>query len=196
MGASRGGELALLLGATFPEIRGVIAYAPSGVTWPGIGREHSPQPRASWTVRGMPVPFVPPAPPSAAEVSGGAIAFTPWFLECLKDTDAVARAEIAVEKINGPVLMISGKDDRMWPSTVLSEIAMRRLERHRFPHRYRHLSYDGAGHAIMFPYTPSTITEIFHPVARSLMAFGGTPKATAAARADSWREALKFLAGS
>jgi len=38
------------------------------------------------------------------------------------------------------------------------------------------------------------IREIFHPVARSLIAFGGTPKATAAARADSWREVLKFLA--
>jgi dienelactone hydrolase len=194
MGASRGGELALLLGATFPEIRGVIAYVPSGVTWPGIGRQYSPQPRASWTWRGKPVAFVPPAPPTAAEATGGAIAFTPWFLECLKDSDAVTQAEIAVEKINGPVLMLSGKDDRMWPSAVLSEIAMRRLERHRFPHPYRHLSYDGAGHAITFPYTPSTITEIFHPVARSLMAFGGTPNGTAAAKADSWREVLKFLA--
>ena len=90
--------------------------------------------------------------------------------------------------------MISGKDDQMWPSAALSEIAMRRLARHRFRHPYRHLSYDGVGHAIMFPYTPSTITEIFHPVTRSLMAFGGTPKATAAAKADSWREVLEFLA--
>jgi dienelactone hydrolase len=193
MGASRGGELALLLGATFAEIRGVIAYVPSGVTWPGIGREFSPQPRASWTWHGKPIAFVPPAPPTAAGLSGGAIAFTPWFLESLKDSDAVEHAEIEVERINGPVLMISGKDDQMWPSATLSEMAMRRLARHRFTHPHRHLSYDGAGHAITFPYTPSTITEIFHPVARSLMAFGGTPKATAAAKADAWRETLDFL---
>lgn len=193
IGGSRGGELALLLGATFPEIRGVIGYVPSGVTWGGIGREYSPQPRAAWSLRGKPIAFVPPAPATAAAFSGGAIAFTPWFLEALKDGDPVAQTEIAVERINGPVLMISGKDDQMWPSAALSEIAMRRLARHQFRHPYRHLSYDGAGHAIAFPYTPSTITEIFHPVARSLMALGGTPKAMAAAKADSWREVLKFL---
>ncbi len=34
-GASRGGELSLLLGATFPEIRAVVAYVPSGVTHNG-----------------------------------------------------------------------------------------------------------------------------------------------------------------
>jgi bile acid acyltransferase/acyl-CoA thioester hydrolase-like protein len=48
--------------------------------------------------------------------------------------------------------------------------------RHSFTHPHRNLTYDGAAHAITFPYTPSTITEIFHPAGRSLMAFGGTPK--------------------
>jgi dienelactone hydrolase len=193
MGASRGGELALLLGATFPEIHGVIAYVPSGVTWPGIGREYSPQPRASWSWRGKPIAFVPPAPPGTAALIGGAVAFTPWFLESLKAAPRVEEAEIAVERINGPVLMISGKDDQMWPSAALSEIAMQRLARYRFSHPYRHLSYRGAGHAIFFPYSPSTITEVFHPVARSLMAFGGSAKATAAAKVDSWRAVLEFL---
>jgi acetyl esterase/lipase len=36
LGPSRGGELALLLGATFPEIRAVVAYVPSGALWMGI----------------------------------------------------------------------------------------------------------------------------------------------------------------
>jgi len=194
VGASRGGELALLLGATFPEIRGVVGYVPSGVAWPGIGRQASAVPRASWTWQGQPIPFVPPAPPFPSRSASGAIAFTPWFLESLKDTAGVERAEIPVEKINGPVLMISGKDDQMWPSPQLSEIAIRRLSRHGFPHPYRHLSFEGAGHSITFPYTPTTVTEIFHPVTRSLMTFGGDPPATAAARAASWSEVLQFLA--
>ena len=37
-GTSRGGELALLLGATFPEIRAVVAYVPSGVIHSGLTR--------------------------------------------------------------------------------------------------------------------------------------------------------------
>ncbi len=32
VGGSRGGELALLLGATFPKLRAVVACVPSGVT--------------------------------------------------------------------------------------------------------------------------------------------------------------------
>jgi hypothetical protein len=63
-------------------------------------------------------------------VSGGAIAFTPWFLESLKDSDAVEQAEIAVVRINGLVLMIFRKDDQMWPSATLLEIAMRLPTRH------------------------------------------------------------------
>jgi dienelactone hydrolase len=33
VGISKGGELALLLGSTFPEIKSVVAYVPSGVVW-------------------------------------------------------------------------------------------------------------------------------------------------------------------
>ena len=47
MGPSRGGELALLLGATFPEIRAVVAHLPSGTLWMGIqvGDTHRQCPR-------------------------------------------------------------------------------------------------------------------------------------------------------
>jgi hypothetical protein len=53
-GPSRGGELALLLGATFPQIDAVAAWVPSGVMFWGIG-PNSPGDgggRASWTWRG------------------------------------------------------------------------------------------------------------------------------------------------
>ena len=39
------------------------------------------------------------------------------------------RASIRVENINGPVLMISGVDDKVWPSTGLTEFAVERLKR-------------------------------------------------------------------
>lgn len=53
-GASRGGELALLLGATFPEINAVAAWVPSGVVfWAlGIAEPGDTRPRAAWTFRG------------------------------------------------------------------------------------------------------------------------------------------------
>src|SRR5262245_47839139 len=57
---SRGGELALLLGATFAEINAVIAWVPSGVTfWAlGLAEPGDARPRAAWTFRGKPLPYL------------------------------------------------------------------------------------------------------------------------------------------
>jgi len=198
-GTSRGGELVLLLGATFPAVKAVIAYVPSGIVHGGIGRSGVRGASPAWTFRGEAVPYMQPRPEKlSAEPppppQGEPIPLTPRFLRGLEDAEAAARAEIPVERINGPVLLISGKDDAMWPSTRLAEIARRRLEEHHFPHPYRHLAYAGAGHMIGTPYLPTSVLASRHPLTGEMFAYGGTPKAYAAAREDSWREILKLLA--
>lgn len=65
----------------------------------------------------------------------------------LEDKEAVKRAEIQVENINGPVLIISGKDDDQWPAPEMSEQIVRRLKEHDFGHYYSHIQLDG-GHAV------------------------------------------------
>jgi pimeloyl-ACP methyl ester carboxylesterase len=193
IGGSRGGELALLLGATFPQIQAVVGYVPSGVTWPGIGLDPTASTRPAWTHRGKPLPFVPqhPTPPTVSE--SGSLSFTPSFLAALEDRGAVEAATIAVERINGPVLLISGEDDRLWPSAKLANIAMDRLRKHRFPHDFRHLSFAQAGHLIRFPLTPTTVRDLYHPLAKVATAFGGNAQADAAAARDSWHATLEFL---
>ena len=191
MGASRGGELSLLLGSIFPDIKAVVAYVPSGVVWPGIGGEGN-APGAAWTLRGEPVEFMESAPPDPAMWSKSPIPMTPWFLDSLKNHASIERAAIAVEKINGPVLMFSGSDDQMWPSLNLADLAVQRMIARGFAHPSEHVSYAGAGHFIRFPYSP-TISEIFHPLTRQMMALGGTPEANHIANLDSWRRCLSFL---
>ncbi len=193
MGASRGGELALLLGATFPELKAVVAYVPSGVVWPGIGRAPSPSPRAAWTHGGEPVAFMPSPPPDPQTWTKSPVALTPTFVHALKACAREQWTEIAVENINGPILMLSGSDDQMWPSLTLADIAAQRLLRSDFARGFEHVTYAGAGHFIRFPYSP-VLTEIFHPIVRTLMALGGEPAANAAADLDSWRRVLAFLA--
>jgi dienelactone hydrolase len=197
-GTSRGGELALLLGATFPAIRAVIAYVPSGIVFGGIGRDGVRGARAAWTLRGQPVAFLQPrpellTPEPPPQPDDEPVRLTDRFLRMMQDQQAVANVEIPVERINGPVIMISGKDDAMWPSERLAEIAYRRLEAHRFPHAYQHVAYEGAGHMIGTPYTPSTIVASRHPLTGGLNAYGGTAQGYAAAREDSWRRILAML---
>jgi dienelactone hydrolase len=197
-GTSRGGELVLLLGATFPEIKAVIAYVPSGVVHGGIGRSGVRGASPAWTFHGAAIPYLRPRPEKLSPEpppppAGEPIPLTPRFLRFLEDDEAAAQAEIAVERINGPVLLISGKDDAMWPSERMAEIARRRLEAHNFPHVFRHLAYDGAGHMIGTPYVPTTVLASRHPLTGEMFAYGGTPRAYAAAREDSWREVLKLL---
>jgi len=195
MGASRGGELALLLGATFPAIKAVVAYVPSGVIWPGLSRTPSPEALPAWTRHGKALPFMPNPPPDLEAWSKPPVVLTPTFHKAMTMLAREQWPEIEVEKTRGPILMFSGSDDRMWPSLMLADIAAQRLLRKSFAYRFEHITYAGAGHFIRFPYSP-TITEIVHPVVKTLMTLGGDAVSNAAADRDSWERLLSFLAAS
>lgn len=168
VGTSRGGELALLLGATYPDLKAVISYVGSGVVYAGYTRTPDDL-RAAWTIDGEPVPFHIPA------------------------TNNLDEAAIPVERISGPVLLISGGDDQLWPSAELSQIAIDRLRQHNHPYPYEHLVYENAGHFIGPPYWPTGGDGFTHPVSGVRFTAGGTPAADAHANADSWTRVLAFL---
>ncbi len=193
-GASRGGELSLLLGSTFSVIKAVIAYVPSSVCWAGFGGEHA-ELKASWTFRGKDVAYVHEGEEIDLKTIYGdnPIPLTPGFLKSMESEDEVEASTIPVEKINGAVMLISGEDDQMWPSTLFSNRVMDRLKKFNFAHPHVHLSYPQAGHAISIPYAPLSPTAIIHPVDQQLYALGGKPEYQAHANLDSWAKAQSFL---
>ena len=197
VGISRGGEVALLLAATYPQIKAVVAYVPSHVVWAGCC-DSVAQAGAPWTYRGRPIPHMPPAPEIRRAINALrrdlGVRRTPLFQRRLEDTVAVTQAAIPVERINGPVLLISGQDDQVWPSSFMAEQIMARLRRHGFKHAHRHLAYSGAGHSIDRPYSSTMhINNERHPITKRLFDSGGTPSCTAWAREDSWSKLLEFL---
>jgi len=195
-GQSRGGELALLLGATFPEaVSAVIGYVPGAVVHsaqnaadPAIGREGP-----TWLYRGQPLPHLWEGNRTASwapfDEGPAPHRHERAIRTALQDADAVARARIRVERTRGPILLLSATDDGSWPSGDYARMVTAKLAEVRHPYPVRHFDYEGAGHAIVFPYVPTTQLVYAHPVSGRISTGGGEPRANARADAQSWPSA-------
>ncbi|RZQ63940.1 acyl-CoA thioester hydrolase/BAAT C-terminal domain-containing protein [Amycolatopsis suaedae] len=200
LGRSRGGELALLLAASYPElVRAVVAYVPSSVVWqavPSDPRAMMGPARSSWRHGGEPVPFVPMLPPTPADAAefmgflrGQPVSFRSSFERALSQEAEVAAASIPVERINGPVLVLSGGEDRLWPSVDFGERIVSRLTRHGHRYACRHLSFPEAGHLLG---VPGTALRPRRPGFDRIM-MGGDPETDEKASSACWPAVVDFL---
>lgn len=148
MGASKNAELALVIAATFPKsVSGVVAYAPSAVSWSNtVLPYNSDELKPSWTHKGVDIPYIPMEKLKGNE-STKLETLTYWESGLAK-TEFVEKASIKVENINGPILLISGNDDKVWPSSTMADMIEKRLKDNGFVHSFQNLKYDDAGHAI------------------------------------------------
>lgn len=140
MGASKGGELVLNLASRFKHFKGVVALSTSHVSFPAITIAAN---TSSWQYNGEEVPYVPAPFKTIVPVIKGDLYGA--FSMMLEDEQAVANAEIEVEKINGPILMLSGTEDDHWPSAQMADQVIKRLKRRDFKHNHQHLAFPG-GH--------------------------------------------------
>ena len=194
LGVSRGAELALLLASRLPQIRAVVAYAPSSVAWSSGGRDNSTgEIIPCWTWRGEPITFA-PLPlrnfmlRSAIPVVAlrRPVMFRTLFRAGLRNKVAVASAAIPVEQIAGPILLVSSGDDHVWPAAEMSEQIVTRLKHHGFRHQVDHLHYPRAGHMLRYPFLPTTSRQSRNPhLHNARFSFGGTAEADAEAQQDA-----------
>ena len=98
---------------------------------------------------------------------------------------------IPVERIDGPVFVVGGGDDQLWPSGTSVDFIGRQLELS--GHRdFVALSYPKAGHSVGLA-VPNIQTSTSAETRYGRLYFGGTPEADEAAREDSWPKLLRFL---
>ncbi|MGK0448874.1 MAG: dipeptidyl aminopeptidase/acylaminoacyl peptidase [Polaribacter sp.] len=140
IGGSKGGELILNLASRYKQYKAVIALSTSNVTFPAITWSAN---TSSWTYKGKEVPYV-PAPLKTISPALKGDLYTAFSM-MLEDEEAVKNAEIHVENINGPILILSGKNDDQWPATSMSNQIIERLKNKKFKHFSEHIILDG-GH--------------------------------------------------
>jgi dienelactone hydrolase len=197
MGASRGGELALLLGATFADVHAVVGPVPSGLVWPGTSG-------AAWTYQGKEVVAIKQF--GQAQVTKDpqgrtVVVETPAFQQAIAKSSAaeIDAATTRVEKTQGPILMLAAGDDQLWPSCRLSQIAMDRLtaaghtaryadELHCYPHTGHFLTPSWAG----LPTTqPQELT-----IGGALFFYGGDAPGLGHGDRDAYVRLQAFLANA
>lgn len=179
MGESRGAELALLVASHRRDVAAVLAFAPTSVAWPAV--DDPTMSRPAWVLGGRPIPFL----------SHPVEDRTRQFAEGLAQADKVRRAAIPVERINGPVMLVSSRADALWPSAWMADRIEERLRRARFRHSIVNRQADDASHFLMGP-GPGLVTFVQGDFR---MYFGGTEQGTRAARDAIWPEVKAFLAG-
>jgi pimeloyl-ACP methyl ester carboxylesterase len=90
---------------------------------------------------------------------------------------------LPANRIHGPALLISGRDDKVWLSDLAADQVMSEL-----PHgaeRHVHVNYPDAGHLVLgIPYTPIIPSEL---------ADGGTSAGINVAHASDWPAMIAFI---
>jgi dienelactone hydrolase len=172
VGTSRGGELALQLGSLYPQIKAVVAFVPANVRYPACcGNTTAPY---AWAWKGQPLTYAAPR---------------------LKDSlSAELAAGITVERTNGPLLLIGGQDDGVWPSSTMIEAIADRLRRGHFSHRVEILKYSHAGHRAGRPeIVPTWHSKERHPISGRELDLGGSARGDAESTLDAIPKVLAFL---
>lgn len=114
------------------------------------------------------------------------IAVRSAYEKALANLENVEKTAIPIEKTNGPILMVSGDDDQIWPADVMVKMAVDRLEKNRSPHPFEDLAFEKAGHVTAKPYLPAM---------NRLDNLISSPDSLAASQAgvDAWNAMLKFF---
>lgn len=138
IGGSRGADLALLVGSYYKDIKCVVGIVASNVTFPGNTNHFT---TSTWTFQKKELPFVPVNEESVPFLIKRNLRGA--FEAMLKDSIAESNAFIKVEKINGPILLVSATKDEICPSTPMAEKMIERLKSNKFKYYYEHIPITG-----------------------------------------------------
>jgi hypothetical protein len=168
---SKGTEAALLLASDNRSIRLVVAASPSHVVWQGINRADYSSIKSSWIKNGKPLPFV------HYDYSKGYYPIINFYLGAL-DKPIDEQTIIPVENSNARIVLFSGGQDQIWPSSLMSEAIKKRLKLKNHDEQLLSYNYPNAGHGFLIPYqTSDEKKEILKGITEKISFVGGSIEA-------------------
>ncbi|WP_394130077.1 acyl-CoA thioester hydrolase/BAAT C-terminal domain-containing protein [Shewanella maritima] len=135
VGWSKGAELALLIASRDSRISRVVAIAPSSVIWAGILQDWTKVPNSSWTEHGTSLQHV------SFNPTGPINGLVDLYTQSLDNRNDQSRADIPVQDIAAQVLLMSGKQDEIWPATRMAEQICQQMNSN-VAGQCQHISYD------------------------------------------------------
>lgn len=119
----------------------------------------SPRSYSGWVLDDEPLDYV-NAPLLSFSMLSGMVTgeYVGAFEKSLNKASAqtIDSARIPVENINGPIVLVSAKQDEIWPSYEMANQIEQRLEQQGFTHEVRHIALEG-GH---YSYDRKTMDEV------------------------------------
>jgi pimeloyl-ACP methyl ester carboxylesterase len=139
IGGSRGADLALLLASYYPDIDLVVGMSASHAVFPGHTQHFT---SSCWTFKGQGLSFIPVNDAAVPFLMKGELRGT--FSAMMRDSVAEQKALIKVERIKGPILLLSADRDEVIPAVEMADKMMARLKAYSYPYPYQHIVYQGS----------------------------------------------------
>ncbi len=191
------GALATLAAFDDLDVRAVVAVSPSSVVWQRTETESTDD--AAWTLGGDPIPSLAVHAGRGArirerlsDVFGGTgtdreVPAHPLeaYETALRDDEAVERAAIRVERIDAPILFVTGDADATWPASEMAAALLQRRSERDYDDALLH--FPDTGHRVSLPFVPTT-------VAASGEVDVEDAEKRARANASAWLRTLTFFA--
>lgn len=149
-GVSKGAELSLIAASLMPELQFVIAVSPSCCVFEGI-KKKACSGTSSWTWKGNPLEYLSfdgiPVNMMKNILKNKEMGLRKEYLQALEKHKKEENI-IKVEQINGPILLLSAKDDAQWPAEIMGNMVVERLQEKNFGYLYHHETYYPASHML------------------------------------------------
>ena len=186
-GISKGSEYALLAASMFPDITCVVARVPSYFVSEGMIGRSGPSGTSCWAYQGQELSYV---PYRIREFHAARQFLTHHELNILEyntDKEITPEALIPIEKISGPVLLISTQADTVWPSAEQADYIENYLREKGFPYEVKHLQYEHVSHFAIPMRSNVWLLKLLFQSERSY------PEECAAERGDLAEQAVGFI---